>query len=220
MEKILIKADTRTGTGKSVAKRLRKEGRIPAVLYGREVDPLAISVSLKDWEKLGKRLKKNVILNMEVHGLKKKAEDRPVMIKHVQTGVLKNEILHIDFLQVSMERTVEVEIPIHLIGRSKGEANDGIVDQHLRSIKVECLPTQIPEKIEIDITDLDIGDSYHVNQISIPGVKLLEHTDVAVITIIPPTVEEKPAVVEEVEAAEPEKKEKDKEKDKEKEKEE
>lgn len=216
MEKILIKADTRAEKGKSVARRLRKEGRIPAVLYGREVDPLSISVSLKDLEKLGKQLRRNVILNMEVHGLKKKAEHRPVMIKHVQTSVLKNEILHIDFLQVSMERTIEVEIPIHLIGRSKGEANDGIVDQHLRLIKVECLPTQIPEKIEIDITDLDIGDSYHVNQISIPGVKLLEHTDVAVITIIPPTVEEKPEVAaEEVAAVEPEEKEKEKEKEKE-----
>lgn len=213
MEKIFIKADIRAEKGKSVAKRLRKEGRIPAVLYGREVDPLAISVSTKDWEKLGKQLKRNVILNMEVHGLKKKADERPVMIKYVQKSVLKNEILHIDFLQVSMERTVEVEIPIHLIGRSKGEANDGIVEQHLRSIKVECLPTQIPEKIEIDITDLDIGDSYHVNQISIPGVKLLEHTGVAVITIIPPTVEEKPAAVEEVAAVEPEKKEKEKEKE-------
>ena len=209
MEKILITADTRAEKGKSIARRLRKEGRIPAVLYGREVDPLSISVSLKDWEKLGKQLKRNVILNMEVHGLKK-AEHRPVMIKHIQTGVLKNEILHIDFLQVSMERTIEVEIPIHLVGRSKGEADDGIVDQHLRSIKVECLPTQIPEKIEIDITDLGIGDSYHVNQISIPGVKLLEHLDVAVVTVIPPTVEEKPVVVEEAApAAEPEKKEKE-----------
>lgn len=209
MEKILIKADTRAEKGKSIARRLRKEGRIPAVLYGREVDPLSISVSLKDWEKLGKQLKRNVILDMEVHGLKKK-ENRPVMIKHIQTGVLKNEILHIDFLQVSMERTVEVEIPIHLVGRSKGEVNDGIVDQHLRSIKVECLPTQIPEKIEIDISDLDIGDSYHVNQISIPGIKLLEHLDVAVVTVIPPTVEEKPVVTEEVApAAEPEKKEKE-----------
>ncbi|MDD5008762.1 MAG: 50S ribosomal protein L25 [Syntrophorhabdaceae bacterium] len=215
MEKILIKADTRAEKGKSTARRLRKEGRIPAVLYGREVDPLSISVSLKDWEKLGKQLKRNVILNMEVHGLKKKAEHRPVMIKHVQTGVLKNEILHIDFLQVSMERTIEVEIPIHLVGRSKGEANDGIVDQHLRSIKVECLPTQIPEKIEVDISDLDIGDSYHVNQISIPGIKLLEHLDVAVVTVIPPTVEEKPVVAEEVApaAVEPEKKEKEKEKE-------
>jgi large subunit ribosomal protein L25 len=213
MEKILIKADIRAEKGKSIARRLRKEGKIPAVLYGREVDPISIAVSSRDWEKLGKRLKRNVILDMEVQGLKKKAENRPVMIKHIQKGVLRNEILHIDFLQVSMERTVEVEIPIHLVGRSKGEANDGIVDQHLRSIKVECLPTQIPEKIEIDITDLDIGDSYHVNQISIPGVKLLEHTNVAVITIIPPTVEEKPVVAEEAPVAEPEKKEKEKEKE-------
>ncbi len=214
MEKILIKADIRAEKGKSIARRLRKEGKIPAVLYGREVDPISIAVSSRDWEKLGKQLKSNVILNMEVHGLKKKAENRPVMIKHIQKGVLKNEILHIDFLQVSMERTVEVEIPVHLVGRSKGETKDGIIDQHLRSIKVECLPTQIPEKIEIDITDLDIGDSYHISQISIPGVKLLENANVAVITIIPPTVEEKPVVVEEAAAAAEPEKEKDKKEEK------
>jgi large subunit ribosomal protein L25 len=122
------------------------------------------------------------------------------MIKNIQAGFLGDDVNHIDFLQVSMERTIEIEIPIHLTGTAKGVIDNGIIEQHLRSIKVECLPTQIPEQIEIDVTNLDIGDSIHVSDISLPGVKLLEHMDVAVVTLIHPEAEEKPVAVEEIEA--------------------
>jgi large subunit ribosomal protein L25 len=146
-------------------------------------------------------VRRNVILSMELRG-GADLETRPVMVKEVQRGSLGEKILHIDFLQVSMERTIEVEIPIHLTGKAKGEIENGIVEIHLRSVKVECLPTQIPEEIVVDITPLEIGDSYHVHQISIPGVKLIEGGDVAILTVIPPLVEEKKAASES--AVEPE----------------
>ena len=200
MVEILIKADRRKSKGKGMAKKLRREGRIPAVLYGKDTEPLPITVSLKEWQRLGKQIRRNIIMKMELHN-EDNIENRPVMVKDIQRGFLGDKILHIDFLQVSMERMIEVEIPIHLVGEAKGVADSGIVEQHLRTIMVACLPTQMPEKIEVDITDLGIGDSLHVNQISIPGVKLLEGADVAIVTITPPSVEEeKPVVVEEVEA--------------------
>jgi large subunit ribosomal protein L25 len=197
MEEILIRADRRKSKGKGIAKRVRREGNIPAVLYGKDTEPLPITVSLKEWEKLGKQIRRNIIMKMELHN-EDNIENRPVMVKDIQRGFLGDKILHIDFLQVSMERMIEVEIPIHLVGEAKGVADNGIVEQHLRTIMVACLPTQIPEKIEVDITDLGIGDSFHVNQISIPGVKLLEGADVAIVTVTPPSVEEeKPVAVEE-----------------------
>jgi len=200
MVEILIKADRRKSKGKGMAKRVRREGNIPAVLYGKDTEPLPITVSLKEWQRLGKQIRRNIIMKMELHN-EDNIENRPVMVKDIQRGFLGDKILHIDFLQVSMERMIEVEIPIHLVGEAKGVADSGIVEQHLRTIMVACLPTQMPEKIEVDITDLGIGDSLHVNQISIPGVKLLEGADVAIVTITPPSVEEeKPVVVEEVEA--------------------
>jgi large subunit ribosomal protein L25 len=199
MEKILLSAETRKGTGKGFARKLRREGKIPAVLYGRDVESVPIKISAKEWETLMRRVRKNVILTLELQG-DKGVESRPVMIKKVDRGFLGDDVNHIDFLQVSMERTVEIEIPIHLTGTAKGVVDNGIVEQHLRSIKVECLPTQIPEQIEIDVTNLDIGDSIHVSDISLSGVKLLEHMDVAVVTVIPPEAEEKPVAVEEVEA--------------------
>lgn len=208
MEQVLIKADTRNATGKGVARKLRREGRIPAVLYGRNVDPVSITVSTKDWEKITRHMKRNVILDMEITG-GKGVENRPVMVKEVQKDGLGVNVMHIDFLQVSMERTVEVEVPIHLKGKSKGEILGGIIDIHLRSARVECLPTQIPEEIVIDITELDIGDSVHVSDISLPGVKMMEQGGTAILSVIPPTVEEKKVVEEAAEVTETKEKEKE-----------
>lgn len=202
MEQILIKADKRNATGKGVVRKLRKDGKIPAVVYGRGIAPVSITVSSRDWDKLGKHMRRNVILNMELNS-GSDIENRPVMVKEVVKGFPSEVVLHIDFLQVSMERTVEVEIPVHLTGKAKGEISGGIIEVHLRSVRVECLPTQIPEEITVDITPLEIGDSYHVSDIAIPGVKLLEGTDVAILTVIPPATEEKAAAAEET-AAEPE----------------
>lgn len=196
MSETTIKAERRTGTGKSVTRKLRKEGRIPAVVYGRDTEPAAVTIVARDWEKLMRHARRNVILTMELAS-DDRAETRPVMVKEVQKSILGDAVLHIDFLQVSMERMIEVEIPVEFVGTPKGVADNGIVEQHLRTIMVECLPTDIPEKIAIDISDLDIGDSYHVNQISIPGVKVLEHGDVAIVTVTPPATEEKAGAGEE-----------------------
>jgi large subunit ribosomal protein L25 len=200
MEEILIKADTRVGKGKSLAKKIRKEGGIPAILYGKDIESLPITISTKDWEKLHKQLKRNTILTMKLPD-SAGAADRPVMVKNVQRTVIGNTISHIDFLQVSMQRKIEVEIPIYLTGTAKGLLDNGIVEQHLRTVMAECLPSQIPEKVDIDITDLGIGDSVHVHEISIPGVKLLENPDVAIVTIIHTAGEEK-ALTEETLVAE------------------
>lgn len=206
MEQVLIKADKRSATGKGVARKLRGAGRIPAILYGTNVEPLPITISARDWEYVTRHMKRNVIFDMEINE-GEAIDKRPVMVKEVQRDSLGTNIMHIDFFQVSMEQTVEVEVSIHLTGKAKGEILGGIVDIHLRSIRLECLPNQIPEEIMLDITELDIGDSIHVADISLPGVKLVEHGEVAILSIIPPTVEEKRGAAEAPEAAAEEKEE-------------
>jgi large subunit ribosomal protein L25 len=198
MEEVLIKAERRSGKGKSLAKKLRKDGKVPAVVYGRDTEPVPVAISSREWDKLSKHVRRNVILTMELEKDGQK-ETRPVMVKEIQRSVLADRVLHIDFLQVSMERLIEVEIPIAFTGVAKGVTNGGILEPHLRTIRVECLPTKIPEKIEIDVSGLDMAESFHVHQISIPGVKFLEPPDVAIVTVIPPRAEEKAAVVEEAE---------------------
>ena len=197
MEEIRLKAEKRVQGGKNPARRLRKEGIIPAVLYGKDVEPLSLSVSAKEWRLLQTRVKSNTIIKME---LKKNGatEERPVMLKDLQRAGLSDAILHIDFLQVSMERAVQVEVPIHFVGEPAGLVKGGVIEQHLRSIMIESLPGQIPEKIEIDISALDIGDSIHVSDLDLPNIKLLAPPDVAIVGVTPPQAEEKPAEVAEV----------------------
>ncbi|MCK9228334.1 MAG: 50S ribosomal protein L25 [Syntrophorhabdaceae bacterium] len=206
MEQVLIKADRRNSTGKGVARKFRAAGRIPAVLYGTNVEPVAITISARDWDYITRRIKRNVIFDMEIRE-GDTIDKRPVMVKEIQRDGLGTNIMHIDFFQVSMERTIEVEVPIHLTGKAKGEVLGGIVDVHLRSIRVECLPRQIPEEITLDVSELDIGDSIHVSDISLPGVKLVEHGEIAILSIIPPTVEERRGAEEAPEAAAAEEKE-------------
>lgn len=206
MEQVLIKADKRNSTGKGVARKLRAAGRIPAILYGANVEPVSITISARDWVNVTRHMKRNVIFDMEIQE-GDAVDKRPVMVKEVQRDGLGTNIMHIDFFQVSMEQTVEVEVSIHLKGKAKGEVLGGIVDIHLRSIRVECLPNQIPEEILVDITELEIGDSIHVSDISLPGVKLVEHGEIAILSIIPPTVEEKKVAAEVPEAAAAEEKE-------------
>lgn len=189
MEEIIIKAERRKGTGKEVAKKLRREGKIPAILYGKDTTPIPISIDAKEWNRLKNKIKSTSIVSLEIEG-NGYSEKRFAMLKEVQRDFLNLNVLHLDFLQISLQREIEVEIPIVLVGKAKGVERGGIVEQHLRSIVVECLPTKIPEKIELDITDLDIGDSLHVHEVSIPDVKLVEHPEVAIVTIVPPEVEE------------------------------
>ncbi len=204
MEQVLIKADKRNSKGKGVVRKLRAAGRIPGVLYGTHVEPVSITVSARDWENITRHMKRNVIFDMEISD-GAAIDKRPVMVKEVQRDGLGVNVLHIDFFQVSMEETVEVEVPIHLKGKAKGEVLGGIIDVHLRSIRVECLPSQIPEELTLDITELDIGDSIHVSDLSLPGVKLVEHGDIAILSIIPPTVEKARGAAEASEGAAEEK---------------
>jgi len=221
MEEIRLKAEGRVQGGKNVARRLRKEGIIPAILYGKDVEPLPLRISAKEWKTVQSHVKSNTIIKMELKR-NDQAEERPVMLKELRKAVLSDAVLHIDFLQVSMERAVQVEVPIHLVGEPVGLVKGGVIEQHLRSIMVESLPGQIPEKIDVDISALDIGDSVHVNEISLPGIKLLAPPDVAVVGVTPPQAEEKveevAAPVTEEAAAPTEEKEEKEEKEKEKEK--
>ena len=189
MEELRIQAEVRKERGKGQARKMRKAGVIPAIVYGRDVEPLALTISSKDWRRLEAHARSNAVIRMSVKGVEGGAE-RPVMIKSVQKQPVDHSVLHVDFLQVSMERVVQVEVPIHLTGAPVGLVKGGVIEQHLRTVMVESLPGQIPEKIDVDISLLDIGDSIHIGEISLPGIKLLDHPDVAVVGVTPPEKEE------------------------------
>jgi len=196
MEEIRIQAEKRIGTGKGVVRKLRKQGVIPGIIYGKDVAPLLLTISSRQWRSVRSHVKSNTIIKIELKD-GGSTEERPVMLKDMQRSVIDDAVLHVDFLQVSMERSVQVEVPIHLTGDPEGVVKGGVVEQHLRTIMIESLPGQIPDSIEVDISKLEIGDSIHVREISLPGIKLLEQPDVAIVGVTPPEKEEAAAEVSE-----------------------
>lgn len=211
MERLVLTAELREGTGKGVARKLRAKGLIPAILYGPRTKPIPLIVSRKELSKaLRTEAGGNVLIDLEI-----KDGDLPtrkvVMLKEVQYDYLGKEILHTDFYEVAMDVMITVEVPIHLVGRPEGAKLGGILDQIRRVVEIQCLPGDIPNSIEVDVSSLKIGDSLHISDIKFEKGKILTDPGETIATVLAPIVEEKK--VEEVAAeaapAEEEKEEKE-----------
>ncbi|MBW2737737.1 MAG: 50S ribosomal protein L25/general stress protein Ctc [Deltaproteobacteria bacterium] len=194
MELIELKANIRNSTGKGQARVLRGAEKIPAVLYGPGTEPVLLSVSVKDLEKaLKKSTASQVILNLTIHNGENTS--KTAMIKELQTHPVSRNYQHIDFYEISMDRKIRVKVPVAVKGKSRGVEEGGILQIVRRELEILCLPTKIPETIEIDITDLDIGDSIHVKEIPLQtDVEIPADVNFTLITIVSPKAE-----VEEVE---------------------
>ena len=205
MEEIVLNARTREIKGKQACRRLRQEGFVPAVIYGKDEEPLNLECEKKDLLKvLHTRAGENVVLKLKIS--KNREEfNRTALVKEVQHDPLKGEVLHVDFNHISLTKLIKVEIPVEAKGESKGVKEGGVLEHILWQVEVECLPTQIPEKIDARVDALEIGDSIHVKDlIPPPGVKILTDPEMAVICVEPPKVEKSAEEKVEEEAAEPE----------------
>ncbi len=200
MKKIEFIGRLREKTGKGGARQTRREGFIPAVLYGPGYEPLPIKVERKSTEKIINQLHAhNVMGDLKISDGKE--EKIKVILKDIQFDEITGEILHLDFYRVRMDKPVVMEVPINLVGESPGVKKGGILEHELREIEIEVLPANIPEKIDIDISNLDIGDSLLVKDIEVgEGIKILEDEEKVVISILAPKVVEEEEKEEEVEA--------------------
>jgi len=200
LELIEIKTKIRTTTGNGPSRRLRMSGQIPAVLYGPKTESVLLSVDKSDLELLFKKGGiGQVVLNLVIQ---KNGETttRPAMIKELQTHPLSRNFIHIDFYEIRMDQKITAKIPVVTKGTAKGVELGGILQIIRRELEVECLPMAVPESIEIDISDLDIGDSIHVGQIRLEGqIEFLEEDDYTVVTVLSPKMEEEPEEEEEIE---------------------
>ena len=209
MELIEIKTKIRTTTGNGPARRLRMSGQIPAVLYGPKTDSVLLSVNKGDLELLFKKGGiGQVVLNLVIQKNGEKTT-RPAMIKELQTHPVSRNFIHIDFYEIKMDQKITAKIPVVTTGMAKGVELGGIVQIIRRELEVECLPLEVPESIEIDISDLDIGDSIHVGKIHLEGgIEFLEEDDYTVVTVVSPKMEEEePEEEEEIEEEDAEKEE-------------
>ena len=178
----------RPGTGKGPARQARRDGLIPGVLYGHGETPTAVSVPKREFElalKTSHASGGNVIVALALDG----AAERTAIIREVQRDPISYEILHLDFHHISLTEKVTVDVTVHLVGLPDGVKNGGGILEHItRSIEIECLPTQIPTHIDVDVSALGIGDSVHVRDIAVADAEILSDGDVTIATVVPPTV--------------------------------
>lgn len=166
-EELFLKAELRKQTGSKDAARVRQQGRIPAVVYGHEKEPVAVSLdahSLVEGLHHGHRL-----ANVQIGRKREK-----VLVKDLQYDHLGKDIIHVDLMRVDVSEMVKVSVPIELKGTAKGTHEGGILEEHVDHLEVECKVTDIPDGIVVSVKEIDVGDSLHAGEIELPdGVKLV-----------------------------------------------
>jgi large subunit ribosomal protein L25 len=202
LELIDLKTNIRKTTGNGPARRLRRSGQIPAVLYGPDTESLLLSVNALEFEKvLKKSISGQVLLNLIIQN--GETFTRSAMVRELQTHPVSRDFLHIDFFEISMDRKIRVKVPVEITGKSKGVEAGGILQIVRRELEMLCLPLRVPESIEVDISDLDIGDSIHIGAIAQESdIEVLEEDHFTIVTIVSPTIEEVEEEVEELEEEE------------------
>jgi len=194
MAEIVVSAKTRADRGKNAARRLRREGLVPGVVYGGKGENVAVAVDPKALQRvLRSEAGRNSILKLDIAN----AGSTNAILKSWQVDPIKEKFLHADFYRIAMDVAIRVTIPIHVTGEARGVKVDaGILELIMREIEVECLPGDIPERIDVDVTDLGINGTLRISDLSAPAkVKILEDADQVVVHVV--------SVKEEVAAAVP-----------------
>jgi large subunit ribosomal protein L25 len=200
LELIELKTNIRTTTGNGPARRLRQKGQIPAVLYGPGTESVLLSVNISDIDRILKKGRiGQALLNLVIPD-NGETSIKTVMVKELQIQPVSRNFLHIDFYEVAMDRKIMVNVPVTTTGKAKGVELGGILQIIRRELEVQCFPLDVPESIELDITDLDIGDSIHVGDISLQNeIEFLGDENFTVVTIVTPKIEEEEEAIEEEE---------------------
>jgi len=193
-----LPAQKRDGTGKGVARKLRTAGRVPAVLYGRDLEPVHLSLEVREAEHLFHSISvDNTIVELAVEGEK---EAYQTLIREIQVHPLRLSLTHVDFLRIQKGVTVDVNVPLHLVGTPEGVKNSGgVLEQIIHDLAVRCIPSNIPESIDVDVAHLDINESLHIYDIEFgEGVEVMIEQKRTICSVAIPKVIEEPEEEEEL----------------------
>lgn len=186
-----LEAVYREKTGKGICRRLRRQGLVPAILYGRGQEPIPLAVKLSDLRKTFATPEARAgFFTLVIKGLPEGEARKTALLREIQRDTLKDMVLHVDFQAVTMEEEIYLEVPIVLVGKPKGVEKGGLLEQVLRSVEVRGIAAKIPPHIEVDVSDLDIGDSIHVKDLRVEGVIITTDPSLAVATVVTPEIEE------------------------------
>lgn len=189
MEQRELLVKVRNNTGKGVARKLRGEGLIPAVFYGHKSAPIALSLNPTELKKIiNSESGRNTLITLKFEG--KKEKERVALLKDLQLTPLKRTYLHADLYEVLMDEKITARVPIHFVGKAIGVKEGGIEQHSRREIDVRCLPGNLPDFIEADVTNLAIGDSLHIKDLKLSeGIEVLDPAGDTIVTIIAPAAE-------------------------------
>ena len=209
METIEIQVEPREAGAKGKAKQLRREGKLPGIFYGPKAESVPLELDRRDFLSRVAGLEGSHLIRIKSSS--PLLAERVALVKEMQFHPVTGEVVHADFYEVDLSARIRVKVPLHFVGKAEGVVRGGILQPVVREIEVECLPMDIPEYFDVEVSSLDIGDSLHVKDLSIPeGVAAIYESNLTLVTVVPPTVEEAPvaaevapAVVEGAEAAAP-----------------
>jgi large subunit ribosomal protein L25 len=187
MKEILLEAISRKNTGKGVARKLRMAKKIPAVIYGKMEEPVSLEIDYGHFHKTFHALHgENALVNLKVDG---QMTEKKALIRDIQYDPIAGDIMHIDFQRISMDQKIRLSIPVRVHGVAVGvKTNGGLMQWSIRELEVLCLPTNIPEAFDINVEELDIHDSVHVKDISIPNVEILNEPEETIVNVVPPVL--------------------------------
>jgi large subunit ribosomal protein L25 len=201
METVTLNVELRQGTGKEKAGRLRRTGKVPGVCYGQGKRTAAVCVDAREFRFKVERMEGSHLIQFA--SPLPELNEKLVLVKEVQRHPVTSEVLHLDFYEVDETKPIQTTVPLHFVGKPEGVTAGGVLQAVRRDITVECLPRNIPEFLELDVSGLKIHDAIHIEELPLPpGVKAVYDTNVTLVTVLPPTViEEAPVEVAAEEAA-------------------
>jgi large subunit ribosomal protein L25 len=189
MSQLTLAARTREGIGKEAARKLRRESQIPAIFYGPHADPLKLTVGVKDLEKvLRQTTSENIILELEILS-DGGSEKRTVILKELQVDSTRPIYYHADFYEIPMDKEVTFQIPLHLVNVPVGVTKGGILEHTVRELTVSCLPSSLVDRIDLDVSGLDVGDALHLRDVRLPeGIRTSLDGGLTVAVVAAPVV--------------------------------
>lgn len=192
METIEIQVMARQVGNKGSVKRIRREGGIPGVFYGPKSETFPFQIPSREFQSRVAGVEGSHL--MRIKSTEAFLDNKVALVREIQLHPVSGQVLHVDFYEVDLSEKIRVRVPLHFIGRAVGVVRGGILQPIVREIEVECLPMDIPEYLDVEVSSLDIGHSLHITDLAIPeGVLAIYEDDFPLVSVVPPTVEKAPA---------------------------
>jgi large subunit ribosomal protein L25 len=191
LETLEIRVDARQTGRKRDARRLRRAGKIPAILYGPKTQPVPLELNKKEFSSRVAGLEGSHLVRLKSAATS--LAEKVALVKEMQYHPITGEVIHTDLYEVDLTAKIQVNVPLHFTGKAVGVVRGGILQPIVREIEVECLPLDIPQFFNVEVSELDIGDAVHVEELQMPeNVTAIYESNFALVTVVPPTVEEAP----------------------------